>query len=132
MGGLFLDSLVGSIIRTVRRDRRRSQALRWSVADGTFTRFTTSFGSPTLPLMDYRYQVNGQTHVGSVTGLPIKDDRINQFGNVIDSLPTVRVRYDPANAERSRILNEDNPHIPFEIDHLEHCDEAFCSPVRGE
>lgn len=120
MGGLFLDSLVGSIIRTVRRDRRRSQALRWSVTDGTFTRFTTSFGSPTLPLLDYTYQVNGQTHVGSVTGLPIKDDRINQFGDVIDSLPTVRVRYDPANPERSRILNEDNPHIPFEIDHLEH------------
>jgi hypothetical protein len=118
--GLFLDSLVVSIIRTVRRGKRRGQALRWGVADGTFARFTTSYGSPTLPLLDYVYQVNGQTHEGSATGFPIKDDRINQIGEVIDSLPTVRVRYDPANPEKSRILNEDNPRIPFEIDHLEH------------
>jgi hypothetical protein len=120
VGGFFLDNLVVSIIRTVRRERRRSQALRWSVADGTFTRFTTSYGSPTLPLVDYTYQVNGQTHDGSATGLPIEDDRIKQIGDVIDSVPTVRVRYVPANPERSRILNEDNPRIPFQIDHLEH------------
>jgi hypothetical protein len=120
MGGFFIDGLIGSMIRTVRRQRRRSQALRWSFADGTFTRFTTSYGSPTLPLVDYTYQVNGETHAGSGTGLPIKDDQINQIGDVIDSLPTLRVRYDPANPEKSRILNEDNPGIPFEIDHLEH------------
>lgn len=120
MGGFFIDSVIGSIVRTMRRERRRSQALRWSIADGTFTRFTTSYGSPTLPLVDYTYQVNGETHDGSATGQPIKDDRINQIGDVIDSLPTVRVRYDPGNPERSRILNEDNPRIPFEIDHLEH------------
>lgn len=120
MGGFFVDSLITSIIRGVRRERRRSQALRWSVADGTFTRFSTSSGSPTLPLLDYTYQVNGETHDGSATGLPIKDDRINQIGDVIDSLPTVRIRFDPDNPERSRLLNEDNPRIPFEIDHLEH------------
>ena len=120
MGGFFIDGLIGSMIRTVRRERRRSQALRWSFADGTFTRFTTSYGSPTLPLVDYTYQVNGEPHAGSATGLPIKDDRINQIGDVIDSLPIVRVRYDPANPQTSRILNEDNPGLPFEIDHLEH------------
>lgn len=120
MGGLFVDDLIASIIRTVRRERRRSQALRWSIADGTFTRFTTSYGSPTLPLVDYTYRVNGEKHDGSATGLSIKDDRINQIGDVIDSLPTVRVRYDPANPETGRILNEDNPRIPFEIDNLKH------------
>lgn len=70
--------------------------------------------------MDYAYQVNGQTHDGSATGLPIRDDQINQVGDVIDSLSAVRVRYDPAKPETSRILNEENPRIPFEIDHLEH------------
>ena len=120
MGGFFLDTIVAVIIRTVRKERRRSQALRWSTVDGRFTRFTTSYGSPTLPLLDYEYQVNGQVHDGSATGEPIKDDRINQIGDVIDSLPTVRVRYDPTNPGKSRILNEDNPRIPFEIDHLEH------------
>jgi hypothetical protein len=120
MGGFFLDSLVTGIIRTVRRESRRSQALRWSIADGRFTGFTTSYGSPTLPLVDYEYQVNGQPYDGSATGLPVKDDRINQVGDAIDSFATLRVRYDPTNPEKSRILNEDNPSIPFEIDHLEH------------
>jgi hypothetical protein len=120
MGGFFLDSIVAGIIRSVRRESRRNQALRWSVADGRFTRFTTSYGSPTLPLVDYEYQVNGQAYEGSATGLSIKDDRINQIGDVIDSFPTLRVRYDQANPGISRILNEDNPRIPFEIDHLEH------------
>ena len=120
MGGFFLDSIVAGIIRSVRRESRRNQALHWSIADGKFTRFTTSYGSPTLPLVDYTYQVNGQAHDGSATGLPIKDDRINQIGDVIDSFPALRVRYDQANPERSRVLNEDNPGIPFEIDHLEH------------
>lgn len=120
MGGFFIDSLVVGIVRLVRRERRRSQALSWSITDGTLTRFTTSYGSPTLPLVDYAFQVNGQSHDGSAAGLPIKDDQINQIGDVIDSIPTLRVRYDPANPQRSRILNEDNPRIPFEIDHLKH------------
>lgn len=120
MGGFFLDTLLIGIVRMVRREIRRKQALGWSIADGKFTRFTTSYGSPTLPLVDYTYQVNGQSHVGWATGLPIKDDRINQIGDVIDSLPALRVRYDPANPERSRILNEDNARVPFEIDLLAH------------
>jgi len=120
MVGFFIDSLVMGIIRTVRRESRRKQALGWNTASGYVTRFTTSYGSPTLPLVDYKYQVNGQTHDGSATGMPIEDDRINHLGDVIDSLPGISVRYDPANPERSRILNEDNPRIPFEIDHLAH------------
>jgi len=120
MGGFFIDSLVVGIVRMVHRERHRTQALRWSIADGTLTRFTTSYGSPTIPLVDYAFQVNGQSHDGSASGLPIKDDQINQIGDVIESIPTLRVRYDPANPQRSRILNEDNPRIPFEIDHLKH------------
>jgi hypothetical protein len=120
MGGLFLDNIVLGIICMVRRERRRKQALGWSVAAGTFTRFTTSYGSPTLPLVDYTYEVNGETHDGSATGLPIKDDRINQIGDAVDSLPALRVRYDPGNPDRSQILNEDNPRVPFEIDLLAH------------
>src|ERR1700761_1068149 len=120
MGGLFLDHVVMGIIRMVRRERRRKQALGWNVTAGTFTRFTTSYGSPTLPLVDYTYEVNGETHDGSATGLPIRDDRINQIGDALDSLPALRVRHDPANPDRSQILNEDNPQIPFEIDLLAH------------
>jgi hypothetical protein len=71
-------------------------------------------------MVDYTYQVNGQSHDGSATGMAIKDDQINQIGDVIDSFSILRVRYDPTDPERNRILNEDNPRIPFEIDHLEH------------
>lgn len=121
MGGLFLDDLVVSIVRSVRRERRRRQALHWTLANGSITRFTTSSsGWPTVPLVDYAYQVNGLTHHGSATGAPIKDDEINRIGDVIDSIAAVQVRYDPANPERSRILNEDNPRVPFQIDHLGH------------
>ena len=120
MGGLVIDDLVVGIIRMVRRESRRKQALGWNTVDGTLTRFTTTYGISPLPLVDYTYVVNGQPQEGSATGLPIKDDRMNRIGDVLNSLPALRVRYDPANPEKSRILNEDNPGIPFEIDHLAH------------
>lgn len=120
MGGFVIDSVVVSIVRAVRRQKRHNQALRWSIAEGKFTRFTTSAGSSTLPLLDYAFEVAGRTHDGSATGFKIEDDQINPIGDVIDSLSSVRVRYDPSNPDRNRILNEDNPQIPFEIDHLEH------------
>jgi hypothetical protein len=120
MGGLFIDSVLAGIVRMVRRESRRKRTLGWSVVDGTLTRFTTSYDSPTLPLLDYSYEINGQTYTGSATGLPIKDDQINQIGDVVDSFPGLRVRYDPRDTEKSRILNEDNPRIPFQIDLLEH------------
>ena len=121
MGGIFLDNLLISIVRSLRRERRSRQALHWTLANGTITRFTTSSsGWPTLPLLDYAYQVNGLTHNGSATGAPIKDDEINRIGDVIESIDAVRVRYNPANPERSRILNEDNPRVLFQIDHPEH------------
>jgi hypothetical protein len=117
--GFFMDGLVIRMVRMVRRQSRLNQALGWSVADGRLRRFTTtSWGSPTLPLVSYSYQVNGKTQDGSATGFPIKDDQINQIGDVVDSLPGLRVRYDPANPGRIRILNEDNPRIPFKIDLL--------------
>lgn len=120
MGGFFIDDLIVSIVRHVRRETRRNEALRWNVADGKFTRFTTSYGTPTLPLLDYAFEVNGQAQEGSATGLPIPDDQINQIGDTIDSLSSVLVRYDPSDPRRSRIMNEDNPRLPFEIDHLQH------------
>jgi len=72
MGGLFLDDLVIAIVRMLRRESRRREALGWSIADGTFTRFTTSYGSPTLPLLDYSYQVNDKILDGSATGFSIR------------------------------------------------------------
>lgn len=100
--------------------QRRSQALRWSIADGVITRFTTGYGSPTTPQVVYTYDANGEAHYGEATGAPMKDDQINHVKEVSDSLGTVRVRYDPADPDRSRLLNEDNPRIPFEVDHREH------------
>ncbi|WP_058188967.1 DUF3592 domain-containing protein [Terracidiphilus gabretensis] len=119
MGGFFLPEILAAIAGKLRRERRRAQSLRWHIANGTITRFTTDSGSPTLPLVDYSYEVNGQTYDGSSTGMPISDARINQVGETMDSL-AVRVRYNATHPEQSRILNEDNSEIPFEIDHLAH------------
>jgi|ERR1700733_879931 hypothetical protein len=115
---LFADNLVAGIVRMFRRESRRRRALGWNITDGQLTRFTTSYGSPTLPLLDYTYRVNGQSQAGSATGMPIRDERINQVGDVLDSLPVLHIRYNPANPGRSRLLNEDNPGLPFEIDLL--------------
>jgi hypothetical protein len=108
----------GSFSMHSRAKRRHREVLGWSIAVGKITRFTTSSYGRTVPFMDYSYQVNGRTYKGSATGLPISDDRINEIGDAIDSLPTVRVRYDPAQLNASRILNADNPGIPFKIDQL--------------
>jgi hypothetical protein len=102
----------------LRRKRRRAESLRWNLVDGKLTRFTTSGKIPTRPLVDYAYQVDGQTHKGSAAGLPIEDGQVNDIGDVMDALPLVRVRYNPAHPNKSRILNEDNPRIPFMIDDL--------------
>lgn len=117
MGGLFIDDLIMGIVRMVRRESRRKDALGWSVVDGKITKFTTSGSFLTLPIIEYTYEVNGLSQVGSATGFSIKDDEINPMGDVVDSLPVLRVRYDPAHPETSRILDEDNARLPFRIDH---------------
>lgn len=115
---LFVDNLAVGIVRMVRRESRRKRALAWKIADGQVTRFTTSYGTRTLPLLDYTYTVSGQTEEGSATGMPIQDERINQIGDALDELSALRIRYDPSDPSRSRLLNEDNPGLPFEVDLL--------------
>lgn len=100
--------------------QRRSQALRSSIADGVITRFTTSYGSPGTPQVVYTYDANGESHYGEATGALMKGDQINHVKEVSDSLGTVRVRYDPADPDRGRLLNEDNPRIPLGVDHRRH------------
>lgn len=100
--------------------QRRSQALRWSIADGIITRFTIGYGSPATPQVAYTYDANGKARYGEATGPPMRDDQINRVKEVSETLGAVRVRYDPADPDRSMLLNEDNPRIPFEVDHREY------------
>jgi hypothetical protein len=74
-----------------------------------------------------RYEVNGETHYGSATGFDADDSPTTGFNfedpptgakcAAMDATTTLRVRYDPADPMSSRILNRDNPTLPFEIDH---------------
>lgn len=43
-------------------------------------------------------------------------EHMDRIFNVMEALPLVRIRYDPADAYQNRIFNEDNPKLPFEVD----------------
>ena len=60
MGGFFLDSLVVGIAHMVHESTVAAKPYGGVTADGKIVRFTTSYGSPTLPLVDYTFVVNGQ------------------------------------------------------------------------
>ena len=98
----------------------RPDTSRTTFDSGGPSRFTTAYGSPSTPLVDYSYETDGTAHYGEAKGSPMKDDLIKQVGDVIESIGSVQVRYDPAEPDRCRLLNEDNPRIPFVVDHLEH------------
>ena len=120
--GLFVDNIILKIVREVRREHRRKEALRWNVADGKVMRFTTTggFGVFTCPILGYSYRVNGEDYTGSATGVSIRDSEINSIGDGVDALTSVRVRYNPEDPRENRLLDEDNPRLPFEIDLMEH------------
>lgn len=114
---MFADVLILAIIRFIRREYRKATAARWNVAGGKILRYTTKGSYQPLPLLDYSYEVNGTTEDGSATGFSSGNREIKWIGDKMDALSTLRVRYNPAVPYQSRILNEDNPQIPFEIDH---------------
>jgi hypothetical protein len=72
----------------------------------------TDFG----PIVHYECEVNGQIEYGSATGFSTNRD-INPIGDAVDALGDLRIRFDPADPYINRVLNEDNPKLPFAIDH---------------
>jgi hypothetical protein len=118
MGGFFIDDVIRTIARNVRREVRRRKAAKWTVAVGKVSRFRTTDGDwhGLRPIVDYEYEVNGRIEYGSATGFSTNKD-INPIGDAVDALGELRIRFDPADPSINRALSEDNPKIPFEIDH---------------
>jgi hypothetical protein len=119
MGGFFLDSIIRSIARSVRVERRVENAEKWPTVDGKISRFIldSKSGDHGRPQLTFSYEINGETFYGSAVGTSIELKQINQVPDAINGIGIVHVRYDPSDPGSSRLLNRDNPIIPFEIDH---------------
>jgi hypothetical protein len=117
MGGFFIDDVIRTIARTVRREVRIKKAAKWPVAVGKILRFRTTDGDwrRLRPVVDYQYEVNGQIQYGFTTGYSSKD--VNEIGDAVDTLGELKIRFDPRDPYVNRVLNEDNPKLPFAVDH---------------
>ena len=114
-----LYSLIGSVVKSVRSESRTGQAANWLRVDGKTSRFTLedAQGNRARPVLVYSYQVAGETFYGWVAGAPISPELADHIIKTVDDIGVVHVRYDPSDPSLNRLLNEDNPRIPFEIDH---------------
>lgn len=86
----------------MRREHRRKEALRWSVADGRVVNFRIEdgfMGSSRVKLQ-YSYRVYGEDYTGTVTGVSMRDSQINQIGDALTAISSLQIRYDPENSAR--------------------------------
>jgi hypothetical protein len=118
MGGFFIDSIIRSIARNVRRQRRIDNALSWPTADGKISMFgKNELDDHISPGLVFSYEINGETFYGSARGTSIETKQISRVTDAINGIGIIHVRYDPSDPGSSCLLNRDNPEIPFEIDH---------------
>jgi hypothetical protein len=104
MGGFFLDNIIGAIVKGIRRESRARTAAEWPIVDA---RIVSSAKSG----VTYSYVVNGETLYGSCVGDSFRDIASRTAVEVL------QVRYDPSDPAEGRVLNSDNPNLPFQIDH---------------
>ena len=60
--------------------------------------------------------MDGETCFGRVTGFPLDRRHVDRVGEALDRLPKLIVRFDPVDKSQSRVVEEDNPALPFEVD----------------
>jgi hypothetical protein len=118
MGGFFLDYLIRGIVRTVRREVRRNAAEKWVLIEGKVQRFEAKDEpwNNFRPVVDYSYEVGGESWYGTVTGSSMSRTRVDHVGDAVYALPSIWIRYHPADASQSRVLGKDNPNLPFNVD----------------
>ena len=113
MGGFFLDSIIGAIVKNIRRENRASTAENWPIVDAKIS----TGGISKRPGVTYSYAVNGETWYGTCIGYLLGDTEIEKARSALSAITVLRIRYDPTDPAESRVLNRDNPNLPFEIDH---------------
>lgn len=111
---------LSSMVKFMRSEVRVNQAANWLSVDGKTSRFTleSALGNRARPVLVYSYEIGGETFYGSATGALIRPEMACHVADTVDGIGIIHVRYDPSDPGSSRLLNEDNPEIPFEIDHV--------------
>lgn len=113
-----MDSAIRAIIRAVRRDSRQRESGEWQVARATVRGIGVrdAVWNGFRPVVNYSFEVNGESFYGAVAGFEISRDYVDQVAEKVKSLEALWVRYDPADPYRNRVLGADNPSLPFEVD----------------
>jgi len=118
MGGFFLDTIIRSITRAVQSSHRVKRAATWPIVEGRISRFAgIGGGDHVRPVLVYSYTIQGEEFYGSASGTSSGPEQMNQLEEAIKGVAIVHVRYNPSDPGSSRMLNPDNPKIPFEVDH---------------
>jgi hypothetical protein len=106
------------MVRKIRADSRVANAEEWPVADGKVSRLVFSKrGSLIRPTLSYSFEVNGETHYGAAQCIELREDLEGEATESVNALHALRVRFDPDDPFRSRLINEDNPGLRLKIDH---------------
>ena len=118
MSGFALDYLIRTLVRGARRNSRQQEAEEWKLAQGSIKRFEAQDKgwNDFHPVISYAYDVNGETNYGVATGFELDRSRADEVAVAVDALGVIWVRYDPSDPYQNRILNADNPKLPFEVD----------------
>lgn len=114
MSGFFLDTLISSLVKNVRREVRLTRAEEWPTTEAHISRFTANDNGGDIVFF---YQVNGETEYGSVRFYPVSSNKLDAAIAAVNALPALRVRYDPFDPGSTCFLNPDNPKFPFEVNH---------------
>ncbi len=112
--GFFFDNVVRAIVKNVRREKRASTAENWPIVDAKVAQSSCG-GVSKRPVVTYSYAVNGETWYGTCVGHYLGDTEIEKARSALSAIPVFRVRYDPSDPAESRVLNRDNPKLPFQV-----------------
>ena len=113
---IFVDSIMRTAIKAFHQESRRKSASRWALAKATISKVGVGTAPETRLHLPYTYEVGGETHYGSAVSMPFHADIVNKARKSAESLTTLQIRYDSADPLESRVLNQDNPALPFEVD----------------
>jgi len=81
------------------------------------SRFGENTDGHASPDLVFSYEVNGEMFYGSAGGAAVETKQIKRVTDAINAIRVIHVRYDSSNPTSSCLLNQDNPDIPFELDH---------------
>jgi len=119
--GFFTDSVVRALIKEAQKESPSDAAPSWPLASGKISEFAIGMkiGKHWRSQVVFSFEVEGVAFKGSAPVLSPEEAQSNSLVEIINSIQAVNVRYDPENPASNRLLNQDNPLLPFKIDYIE-------------